>query len=77
MADGASRIILWDIDDALLAKAKGELSGRGTDAIVQTVDISRLEAVQTAAIGVFPLDRLTCSSTRWSPCTSHASFCRP
>src|SRR5690554_804101 len=61
VAEGAARVILWDIDDALLAQAKRELSGQSTDVVVQTVDVSSLEAVRAAAAKVLaagPVDVL-------------------
>jgi short-subunit dehydrogenase len=61
VAEGASRVVLWDIDEALLERAKVELSGRATDVVVQSVDVSSLEAVRAAASAVLaagPIDVL-------------------
>jgi all-trans-retinol dehydrogenase (NAD+) len=61
VAEGASRVVLWDIDAALLETARAELSGSSTDVVVQTVDVSSLEAVRAASSEVLaagPIDVL-------------------
>lgn len=61
VVDGAHRVILWDIDAALLATANTELSGRGTEIRTQAVDVSSLDAVRAAAAEVLaeaPIDVL-------------------
>lgn len=61
VAEGASRVVLWDIDEALLAQAHKDLSTRATSVSVQVVDVSSLEAVQAAAAEVLadgPIDVL-------------------
>src|SRR5690606_36614241 len=61
VAEGASRVVLWDIDEGLLNQALGELSGGATDVTVQRVDVSSLEAVRAAAaevLAIGPIDVL-------------------
>ena len=61
VAEGAARVVLWDIDKALLAQAEKDLSTQATDVTVQVVDVSSLEAVQAAAAEVLaggPIDVL-------------------
>src|SRR5690554_5027317 len=61
VAENASRVVLWDIDEDLLNQARDELSGGMTDVVVQRVDVSSLEAVQAAAAEVLaggPIDVL-------------------
>jgi short-subunit dehydrogenase len=52
VAEGASRVVLWDIDEDLLNQARDQLSGGVTDVAVQQVDVSSLEAVRSAAAEV-------------------------
>ena len=52
--DGASRLILWDINTELLEKAAAEISG--PEVHVYTVDVSSLDAIREAASAV--LDEL-------------------
>ncbi|MHA6669326.1 SDR family NAD(P)-dependent oxidoreductase [Homoserinimonas sp. A447] len=61
VAEGAARVVLWDIDEALLNQAKADLSSQSTDVTVQVVDVSSLEAVRAAASEVLaggPIDVL-------------------
>jgi short-subunit dehydrogenase len=61
VAEGASRVVLWDIDEDLLNQARDQLSGGVTDVAVQQVDVSSLEAVRSAAaevLAVGPIDVL-------------------
>ena len=61
VTEGASRVVLWDIDATLLETARAELSGSSTDVVVQTVDVSSLEAVRAASAQVLatgPIDVL-------------------
>jgi all-trans-retinol dehydrogenase (NAD+) len=61
VAEGARRVVLWDVNEALLAQAKSDLSGRQTAVEVQAVDVASLEAVQSAAAAVLaggPVDVL-------------------
>lgn len=48
--DGASDLILWDINSELLAKAANEISGPKVH--VYTVDVSSLDAIRTTAAQV-------------------------
>lgn len=48
--DGASHVVLWDINKDLLAKAEAEISGCNVHCY--TVDVSSLEAVREAATAV-------------------------
>lgn len=61
VAEGASRVVLWDIDQDLLDQAFSQLAGGATDVTVQRVDVSSLEAVRGAAaevLAVGPIDVL-------------------
>src|SRR5690554_4422645 len=61
VAEGASRVVLWDIDEDLLNQAAEQLAGQRTDVQVQRVDVSSLEAVRAAAADVLasgPIDVL-------------------
>src|SRR5690606_17071998 len=61
VAEGASRVVLWDIDEDLLNQARDQLSNGVTDVVVQQVDVSSLEAVRAAAVEVLaigPIDVL-------------------
>jgi all-trans-retinol dehydrogenase (NAD+) len=61
VAEGASRVVLWDIDEDLLNQARDQLSNGVTDVVVQQVDVSGLEAVRAAAaevLAVGPIDVL-------------------
>ena len=39
VTEGASRVVLWDIDAALLETARAELSGTSTEVVAHTVDV--------------------------------------
>lgn len=47
--DGASTLILWDIDQVALDKAVAELSGKGTNVIGQIVNVADPTAISRAA----------------------------
>jgi NAD(P)-dependent dehydrogenase (short-subunit alcohol dehydrogenase family) len=50
--EGASAVVLWDIDAAALDTTAAALAGRGTAVSAHPVDISSLEQVQAAAAEV-------------------------
>lgn len=61
VAEGAARVVLWDIDGALLEQAKNDLSSGSTQVTAQVVDVSSLDAVRAAASEVLaggPIDIL-------------------
>ena len=47
--EGASRVTLWDINQAAMDKTAAELQAKGAETKTQVVDVSSLEAIQAAA----------------------------
>ncbi len=47
--DHAAHVILWDINAGMLEKTAAELSGQGSQIHSYIVDVSQLEAIETAA----------------------------
>lgn len=49
VADHAAHVVLWDINEAQLAAAVADLSGRGSTIHSYVVDVSKLEDIEAAA----------------------------
>jgi 3-oxoacyl-[acyl-carrier protein] reductase len=50
LADAGCRVALWDLDEAALRDAAGELAARGADVTAARVDVTSVEQVEAAVL---------------------------